>query len=61
MYRLYYLNGKLVYIDDILEYLRELLVCDGNTTKWEALGIDFEDMPFEEYMNKILFKDKKGE
>lgn len=59
MKRLYYLNGKLTYIDDILDYLREMLVFDGDTTKWEALGIDFEDMPFEEYMNKILFKDKK--
>jgi septal ring factor EnvC (AmiA/AmiB activator) len=41
--------------------LRELLTKDGDTTKWQALGIDFEDIPFEEYMNKILFKDKKGE
>ena len=59
MKRLYYLNGKLVYIDDILDYLRDLLVHSTNTTKWEALGINFEDMPFKEYVDKVLFKGEK--
>jgi hypothetical protein len=61
MNRLYYLNGKLVYITDIIKYLTDLLATDGDTTKWEAFGITFEDMPFEEYIDKVLFKDKKGE
>ncbi len=42
--RVYYLNGEIATLEDVLYYLEQRLELDGNTSVWADLGVDFEDM-----------------
>lgn len=44
MKRIYKLNGKEKTLDELLEYLENKLVYDGDTGQFEKLGINFEDV-----------------
>lgn len=41
--RVYYLNGEIATLEDVLYYLEQRLELDGNTSVWADLGVDFED------------------
>ena len=44
MVRKFYLNNEETTLDAILEYLEDLLLCNGNSAIWEDFGISFEDV-----------------
>lgn len=64
MKRIYKLNGEETPLDQILSYLEQELIYNGDTSKFEELGIDFEDIDEEfevEQIDKNLYSAKNDE
>lgn len=63
MERIYKLNGAETPLDQILSYLEQELIYTGDTSKFEQLGIDFEDDWLDTDINtlKQVYKMRKGE
>lgn len=53
MERIYKLNGEETPLDQILSYLEQELIYNGDASKFESLGIDFEDEEDELYSLSI--------
>ena len=51
MERIYYLNGVETPLDEILEYIKNALLYDGQSCDFESLGIDFEDIEINDKRN----------
>lgn len=54
MERIYYLNREKTSLEDVLSYLEEQLVYNGDTNNFESLGIDFEDIEEEVDINNNI-------
>lgn len=61
MIRVYKLNNQITSLDAIMEYLEDLLTYGGNTSAFEDLGIDFEDLDVDGVYYEVIYTNPEDE